>query len=93
MVTKVCYSKSVMRQTACLVVYPAKVENFASCFVFVCGICFAIITKTCLFKYTESFTTKNENFQTKNSDILNISAQNIDCGYALEPPRQKYEKF
>ena len=25
---------------------------------------------------------KNENFQIKNSDILHVSAQNIDCGYA-----------
>ena len=31
---------------------------------------------------------KNENFQIKNSDILHISAQNIDCGYSLEPPRR-----
>ena len=30
--------------------------------------------------------TKNENFQIKNSDILHISAQNIDCGYSLELP-------
>ena len=30
---------------------------------------------------------KNENFQMKNSDILHISALNIDCGYSLEPPR------
>ena len=30
----------------------------------------------------------NENFQLKNSDILHISAQNIDCGYILEPPRR-----
>ena len=29
---------------------------------------------------------KNENFQRKNSDIFHISAQNIDCGYSLEPP-------
>ena len=29
---------------------------------------------------------KNENFQIKNSDIFPISAQNIDCGYSLEPP-------
>ena len=38
-----------------------------------------------LFKYTENFTTKNENFQIKHSDILRISAQNIDCGDSLEP--------
>ena len=31
---------------------------------------------------------KNENFQIKNSDIFPISAQNIDCGYSLEPPRR-----
>ena len=28
---------------------------------------------------------KTEN---KNSDIIHISAQNIDCGYSLEPPRR-----
>ena len=31
---------------------------------------------------------KNENFQIKNSDIFLTSAQNIDCGYSLEPPRR-----
>ena len=31
---------------------------------------------------------KNENFQIKNSDIFHISAQNIDCGYSLEPPHR-----
>ena len=30
---------------------------------------------------------KNENFHIKNSDIFHISAQNIDYGYSLEPPR------
>ena len=29
---------------------------------------------------------KNDNFQIKNSNIFHISAQNIDCGYSLEPP-------
>ena len=29
-----------------------------------------------------------EHFQIKNSDIFHISAQNIDCGYSLEPPRR-----
>ena len=47
-----------------------------------------IITLTSLFKYTEKFTTKNENFSGKNSDIFHISAQTIDCGYSLEPPRR-----
>ena len=45
------------------------------------------ITKTCPFKYTEHLTTKNENFQIKNSDIFHTSAQNTDCGYSFEPPR------
>ena len=31
---------------------------------------------------------KTENFQIKNSYIFHISAQNIDCGYLLEPPRR-----
>ena len=32
---------------------------------------------------------KTETFQDKkNSDIFQTSAQNIDCGYSLEPPRQ-----
>ena len=31
---------------------------------------------------------KNENFQIKHSDIFHISAQNIDCGYSLEPPQR-----
>ena len=50
------------------------------------------ITKTCLLKYTENFTTKKkENVQIKKSDIFHISAQNIDCGYSLEPPRYSLE--
>ena len=31
---------------------------------------------------------KTENFQIKNSEMFRISAQNIDCGYSLEPPRR-----
>ena len=29
---------------------------------------------------------KTQDFSDKNSDIFHISAQNIDCGYLLEPP-------
>ena len=48
-----------------------------------------IITKTHLFKYTENFTTKKwEVSDKKISDIFHISAQNIDCGYPIEPPRR-----
>ena len=38
--------------------------------------------------YWKFYHQKNENFQIKNSDIFHISAQNIDCGYSLELPRQ-----
>ena len=47
-----------------------------------------LITKTRLFKYIENFITKNWKFSYKNSYIFHISAQNIDCGYSLEPPRR-----
>ena len=46
------------------------------------------ITKTSLFKYTEKFTAKKWKISDKNSDIIHISAQNIDCVYSLEPPRR-----
>ena len=46
------------------------------------------ITKTRLLKYIENFTSKNWNFPVKKSDIFLISAQNIDWGYSLEPPRR-----
>ena len=40
-------------------------------------------------QYTEkNFGCKNENFHWKNVDIFLIFAQNIDCGYTLEPPMQ-----
>ena len=39
--------------------------------------------------YTEIFSpVKIENFQCKIFDIFLIFAQNIDCGYTLEPPRR-----
>ena len=41
-------------------------------------------------QYTEIFfsAVKIENFHQKNVDIFLIFAQNIDCGYTLEPPRR-----
>ena len=40
-------------------------------------------------QYTEIFSpVKIENFQWKIFDIFLIFAQNIDCGYTLEPPRR-----
>ena len=39
--------------------------------------------------HIENFTSKNWKFsEEKNSDIFHISAQNIDCGYSLEPPQR-----
>ena len=38
--------------------------------------------------YWKFYNQKTENFQIKNSDIFHIPAQNIDCGYSLEPPRR-----
>ena len=46
------------------------------------------ITKTSLFKYIETVTSKNRKFSDKNSNIFHISTQNIGCGYSLEPPRR-----
>ena len=53
----------------------------------------ASLRTTPLRKYAYSnilkiFPPKNENFEIKISDIFHISAQNIDCGYSLEPPRR-----
>ena len=48
-----------------------------------------VITKTRLFKYTEDFTSKNiKKKSDKNPDVFHNSAQNIDCGYSLEPPQR-----
>ena len=38
--------------------------------------------------YSKFFRSKIDNFQTKIFDIFLIFAQNIDCGYTLEPPRR-----
>ena len=38
--------------------------------------------------YRKNLTPKIENFQIKNANIFLISAQNIDCGYSLEPPQR-----
>ena len=48
------------------------------------------LKKTRQFKHIENFTThkKNENFLMKNCGSFHISAQNIDCVYALVPPRR-----
>ena len=45
------------------------------------------ITKTRLFKYIENFTSKSRKFSDKKLIFFHISAQNIDRGYSLKPPR------
>ena len=46
-------------------------------------------TKTSLFNYIENFTTKKWKISEKKIwFFFHISAQNIDCGYSLEPPRR-----
>ena len=49
-----------------------------------------VITKSRLFKYIEKIHLKKlKSFRLKNNSyIFHISAQNIDCGYSLEPPRR-----
>ena len=46
------------------------------------------ITKTRLFIYTENCATKNRKFSDKKFWYFHISAQNIEYGYSLEPPRR-----
>ena len=38
--------------------------------------------------YWKFYHQKMKIFQIKNPDIFHTSAQNIDCGYSLEPPRR-----
>ena len=38
--------------------------------------------------YWKFYYQKMKIFREKTSDIFHISAQNIDCGYALEPPQR-----
>ena len=51
------------------------------------------LRKHAYLKYKENFTSKNWNFSDKNSYMFHISAQNIDCGYSLEPPRRGSNEY
>ena len=45
-------------------------------------------------QYTEIFkVVKNDHFHQENFDTFNIFAQNIHCGYTLEPPRRVPTKY
>ena len=46
------------------------------------------LRKHALVIYKKFFGFKNENFHRQKVDIFLIFAQNIDCGYTLEPPRR-----
>ena len=46
------------------------------------------ITKTRNSNILKILPPKNKNFQINNSDIFQILAQNIDCGYSLELPQR-----
>ena len=49
----------------------------------------SFITKTCSCNIQKFvFSSKNGKFNLKLFDSFNILAQNIDCGYTLEPPRR-----
>ena len=54
---------------------------------FVCSFDLLLHNENMPMQYTEIFKfVKNENFQWKIFAIFLIFAQNIDCGYTLEPP-------
>ena len=54
-----------------------------------CVVCFnEALRKHAHAIYRKFFGCKNEKFHWKNFDIFLIFAQNIDCGYRLEPPRR-----
>ena len=66
-------------------VYAAKTKALISCAV---TFVFAYAQSRFSHEYTAIFHgLKNDNFQMKNCVIFLIFAQNIDCGYALEPPQ------
>ena len=72
-----------------MVILPRMVYTYLTVFVLLRYGYLLHITKISQFKYIENFTTqKNENFQILFFYIFHISAQNIDCGYSLEPPQR-----
>ena len=62
---------------------PPKLYNFSTIYFFYYQ--YYTITKTCYSTILKILPPKDENVQIKTSDILHMSAQNIDCGYSLEP--------
>ena len=60
--------------------------------VFICGVCFVLdcssLRKHAYSNILKISPPKTESFQIKILIFFQISAQNIDCGYSLEPPRR-----
>ena len=55
----------------------------------ICGNAFLVaLRKLAHAIYRDFKVVKKENFHQKKIDIFLIFAQNIDCGYTLEPPRR-----
>ena len=77
--TTVCVKRCYMRDKQFRLLSDAAIWDYTIC----PGLS---ITKTRLFKYTENFTTKNENFQMNNLDSFPIFAHRL--WYLLEPPRR-----
>ena len=71
-------------------IYPRLLFSFINMFLFIKTPSFQKLTlrKHAYSNILKIFPPKNENFLIKNSDIFHISAQNIDCGHSLEPPRR-----
>ena len=50
--------------------------------------CYKVLRKHAYSNILKISPPKTKYFQIKKSDIFHTSAQNIDCGYLLEPPRR-----
>ena len=67
------------------IIFKNKVYNI---YIFIFYFLFCSLRKHAYSNILKILQLKKENYQIKNSDIFHISAQNIDCGYSLEPPRR-----
>ena len=66
----------------------SKAQALVLFYCFCCCCCWCSLRKHAYSNIQNISSPKTENFQKKNSDIFHNSAQNIDCGYSLEPPRR-----
>ena len=72
--------------------YPPPQQGFGDFVAFLPGkldiLFFSHYENTPIQIYRKFHLQKLKSFSQKNSDIFHICAQNIDCGYSLEPPRR-----